>query len=155
MTGTKYGQKVHSTIRRFVIVAADRGHCQCLLVATSLLSIASELTVSRSPILTYHYQGTKKGGVIPDDHAIVYVGDRPPPNLSGEHTLSKPPIEMIPKNARHKLEPASRINYAKIYTVEHNVKVCFIGRIAQSSEKQLMTDFDNTWNKKRQISAGY
>jgi hypothetical protein len=29
---TKYGEKVHTTVRRFIIVAADRGHCQCLSV---------------------------------------------------------------------------------------------------------------------------
>lgn len=112
------------------------------------------LLISRSPILTYHNQGTKKWGVVPDDHAIVYVGDQAPPNLRGENILSKPPIEMIPKSPRHKLEPASRINYAKIYTVEHNVKVCFIGHIAPSSEMQLMRDFDDTWYKKRQMGAG-
>lgn len=27
---TKYGEKVHSKVQRFVIVAADDGHCQCL-----------------------------------------------------------------------------------------------------------------------------
>jgi hypothetical protein len=60
---------------------------------------------------------------------------------------------MIPKTQRDKLEPASRINYAKVYTVEHNVKVCFIGHIAEPSKKQMLGDFDNTWKKKKQLSS--
>lgn len=105
-----------------------------------------------SPILTYQRQGTTKWGVKHDDHAIIYAGDTAPPPVDGEK-LTKPPIQMIPQTYRDKLEPTSRINYAKIYTVEHNVKVCFIGHIAQTSERQLMTDFDDTWSKKRQLSG--
>lgn len=51
---------------------------------------------------------------------------------------------MNPVDESHKLDPTSRLNYAKLYTVEHNVKVCFIGRIAQSSQQQLTTDFNST-----------
>ncbi|KAG0647194.1 hypothetical protein D0Z07_7159 [Hyphodiscus hymeniophilus] len=134
---TKYGQKVHSTIRRFVIVAADRGHCQCL------------------PILTYQRQGATKYGINRDDHAIIYIGKPPPDEVSAEERLTKTPIQMIPKSPRDKLEPKSRINYAKIYTVEHNVKVFFIGRIASTSEKQFAVDFDDTWNKKRQLGGNW
>lgn len=113
------------------------------------------LTGFLRPILTYGRQGTGKWGVNPEDHAIIYTGDRPPQQLNGEATLKKAPIKMISKNPRHKLEPASRINYAKIYTVEHNVKVCFIGWIAEESVRRLMTDFDATWNNKRQLGGNY
>jgi hypothetical protein len=108
-----------------------------------------------SPILTYHHQGTTKSGLNRDDHAIIYAGDQPPSEVNAAEYLSKEPIQMIPKTARDKLDPTSRINYAKIYTVEHNVKVCFIGHIAPSSEKQLMVDFDDTWDKKRKITGSY
>ena len=44
----------------------------------------------------------------------------------------------------------SRINYAKVYNVELNVKVRFIGHIARSSQHKLNADFDATWkNMKR------
>ena len=49
---------------------------------------------------------------------------------------------MIPDNPREKLDPASRMNYAKIYTVEHNVKVYFIGRIAPKYEQQVVIDYN-------------
>jgi hypothetical protein len=51
---------------------------------------------------------------------------------------------MVPDTERHKLDQASRINYAKVYTVEHNVKVSFIGRIAQKYEQQVTTDYNET-----------
>lgn len=41
-----------------------------------------------------------------------------------------------------KLDPLSRMNYAKLYTVEHNVKVFFIGRIAKKYERDLMVAYN-------------
>jgi len=44
-----------------------------------------------------------------------------------------------------KLDPASRLNYEKIYTVEHNVKVCFVGRLAsKSEEKNVITHYNES-----------
>lgn len=126
--GKYKGQKTYETIRRFVIAAGDDGHCQCL------------------PILTYGGQGTLKAGVKAKDHAIIYTGK--PTILKGEK-LELEPIKMVPDTHRDKLDLASRINYAKIYTVEHNVKVHFIGRLDKSSRRKFMTDFDLVWSRKR------
>jgi hypothetical protein len=51
-------------------------------------------------------------------------------------------IKITPDNPRHRLYGASRLNYAKTYTVEHNVKVWFIGKIARDSERQIRTDYN-------------
>jgi hypothetical protein len=72
--------------------------------------------------------------------------------LEGEAELRLRPIRVIPKTPRDKLEEQSRINYAKIYTVEHNVKVHFTGQVDKQDENRLIVDFDATWQKKRQIS---
>jgi hypothetical protein len=87
-----------------------------------------------------------------DDHAIIYTGPNPPREVEGEAPLRLRPIQVIPKTPRDKLEKESRINYAKIYTVEHNVKVHFIGHVAPSSQHKLVADFDATWMKKRQMN---
>lgn len=92
-----------------------------------------------------------KSGVKAGDHAIIYTEDNPPRAIPGERFV-KQPVKVQPKTPRDKLEPISRLNYAKIYTVEHNVKVLFIGRIAPESEKQFFTDFDDAWLKKRQMN---
>lgn len=107
------------------------------------------------PILTYQRQATNKPGVKREEHAIIYTGDSPPEPLPGESPLEKLPIQMTPKSPREKLDPASRINYAKYYTVEHNVKVKFIGRLAPSSHKTFMMDLDTAWNNKTRLPHGY
>jgi len=84
-----------------------------------------------------------------EDHAIIYTKDRPPTLLQGEMDLDKDPIEVEPKTPRDTLEVGSRINYAKIYTVEHNVKVHFVGRIAPDSQRRFISDYDATCTRKR------
>lgn len=41
----------------------------------------------------------------------------------------------------NKLDPASRLNYAKVYTVEHNVKVYFIGQVDKRYEQKVVDDY--------------
>jgi hypothetical protein len=101
--------------------------------------------------LTYQRKATTKRGVKREDHAIIYTGKKPPKELDGEHRLTLRPVQVIPKTPRDKLEKESRVNYAKIYTVEHNVKVLFIGHIAPASEHTFVTDFDGIWAKKMQL----
>lgn len=48
--------------------------------------------------------------------------------MEGEEILNDA-IRMKPKDHRNQLDIASRINLAKLYTVEHNVKVSFIGDV--------------------------
>jgi hypothetical protein len=103
----------------------------------------------RSPILTYHRQGTIKGSVGREDHAVIYTGPHPPILSKGEPPLLLRSVRVIPKTPRDKLEKESRINYGKISTVEHNVKAHFIGQIADSSHHSFISDFDATWFKKR------
>jgi hypothetical protein len=81
--------------------------------------------------------------------------DPAPKPLPDEGLLSKSPIRVVPNSPREKLDPASRVNYAKIYTVEHNVKVAFIGHIAESDQYKFNTDFDATWAAKRVMGSAY
>jgi len=43
-----------------------------------------------------------------------------------------------------KLDPMSRLNYKKIYTVEHNVKVMGVGRVTKESLAALLGYWRNT-----------
>jgi hypothetical protein len=76
-----------------------------------------------------------------------------PKRLPNESKLSKDAIQVISKNPRDKLEADSRVNYGKIYTVEHNVKVLFIGKLTKESERRFMIDFDATWESKTRFVA--
>jgi len=100
------------------------------------------------PILTYGGQGTKKRGLHAEFHAQIYTLDKnqkkAPPLEPGELPLTKKAIRVDPISPSHKLDSASRLNYAKLYTVEHNVKVYFVGRVAKRYEQQVVTDYNDT-----------
>lgn len=57
--------------------------------------------------------------------------------------MVRQPIKVEPRYPNLKLDPASRLNYAKIYTIECNVKVRFIGKIHQNSSAQVVSDYNN------------
>jgi hypothetical protein len=124
----KYGQHAIHKIRRFIIVKSIRGHSVCI------------------PILTYGYRGVLKHGVHPEDHAVVFSSKKEGFFIhEGEEGLmSKKPIRIEIKDASHKLDPSSRLNYAKVYTVEHNVRVLFIGRVAENYEQEVVKAFNDT-----------
>jgi hypothetical protein len=106
----RYGEKVFTKIRRFVVVREGDRHSTCL------------------PLLTYQGKGTRKHGVNPDDHAAVFAEKSKPKLLPGEN-LRKKPFPIIIEDPKEKIDPLTRINFSKIYTVEHNVKALKIGRI--------------------------
>ncbi|KAA8572079.1 hypothetical protein EYC84_002004 [Monilinia fructicola] len=135
----KYGEEIHAKVRRFVIVNPKRGHCLCL------------------PIMSYAGRATTKTGVIAEDHAIIHTTPdaRLVPNEDGNQIIFRP-VKMIPDSKRHELDPASRINYAKVYTVEYNVKVWFIGYVDRDSESTVKESYDQAHpplNSSSQTSA--
>jgi hypothetical protein len=95
-----------------------------------------------SPIITYGRQGTLKFGVHIEDHAIIYSTKTPNP-LRSENTTRLRPSIRVRMDRDEKLDATSRLNYAKLYTVEMNVKLCFIGRVASAYESQVMADFNS------------
>jgi hypothetical protein len=101
--------------------------------------------------LTYSGKATSKPGVKPEDHAIIYTEDKykkgeKPTEAAGEKKLPNVPIKMKPRTVRDQLDRMSRLNYAKVYTVEYNVKVHFIGDIHKDSADDLC----RTYNLKHQ-----
>lgn len=115
------GGNVWGEIRRFVVVRTKKGATHSICV----------------PISTYQKKGAAKPGLDVDSHAIVWAvweGRQEPGKLPGEEGMTKLPLRMIPDrvpgNAQQEdLHPASRINFGKVYTVEHNVRIFGIGWI--------------------------
>jgi hypothetical protein len=90
--------------------------------------------------LTYGSQGTNKPGVKAEYHAMIHTSREVPSPLRGEQLVMRA-VRMEPSSPQEKLDPKSRVNYAKVYTIEHNIKVCFIGKIHTDSRKTFETDF--------------
>jgi len=109
-----------------------------------------------SPIHTYQNQATLKHN-LPEarQHAIIHTSDYPPDEFWYHATdgsvvkedLTKDPIKV----KREELGPegdlgnASRINYSKVYTIEHYVKVLNIGMV---EDKWLSTLSRNSFVKR-------
>jgi hypothetical protein len=141
------GENVYSNIRRMAVVKADI-HGACWAV----------------PIHTYGNKGVAKRGFNEIDvygHAVIYMTGTTPYTAPDEPKMSKTPIqvdpaqdksqELDPKKTRLdlkkiRLEPMSRINFTKVHTVEHEVKVLNIGIVS----KKAMPDFEQFWAEQTQ-----
>ncbi|PQE19809.1 heterokaryon incompatibility protein [Rutstroemia sp. NJR-2017a WRK4] len=129
---TWLSEKAYSEIRRFVVVKDDHGNCSCLAIHT------------------YSGWATLKNNLPdPDNHAIIYTTKSPPApytykdEASGyvySENLLKDPIRVISERTDKDgmLDPKSRINYTKTYTVEKDVRVLNIGMVDKKSMVALM-----------------
>ena len=92
--------------------------------------------------MTYGGQGCARRGVIKWQHAIAYSGRTEPDQQKSEkpEVQERGMLKSIRVNAKSrqdKLNVLSRINFAKIYTVEHNVKVYDFGNVHEKSLHRL------------------
>lgn len=118
---------VWTGFRRFIVVGNDEGHCTCV------------------PILTYGNQGCQKRGVKPHKHGIVYEQGTVASALPNEPKLGFQPICMQMTAANEHISNNSRVNYSKLVSVEHNVKVFFIGRISNDDWPTVQHAVDKCW----------
>ena len=105
----------------------------------------SVLTISRR-ISTYGDRGTAKNLVDQREHSIIYTGDTAPRKLAEEKNLTKDPIQVIALEG-HELEELSRVNFAKLYPVEHNVKVLEMGKVAKNDMRTFLGYWQNETEK--------
>jgi hypothetical protein len=110
------GPQIILKIRRFVVIRPKATFCLCL------------------PINTYEGQATTKPGVSAQDHAAVVPEGESPRYHANETELQKSAIHIkIENQSTGPVDHMARINFAKVYTVEYNVKVCNVGRIIPDS----------------------
>ncbi|TDZ21641.1 hypothetical protein Cob_v005594 [Colletotrichum orbiculare MAFF 240422] len=125
-----YGGSVHVGFRRFIVVANDEGHCQCV------------------PILTYGGKACTKKGTKPDKHGIIVGLNQSARKVKNEPSLGFDPIRANIFVEGEKLQKESRINYSKLMTVEHNVKVFTIGHIVDEDLDNLEMAVNHCWEQK-------
>ncbi|OJD34982.1 uncharacterized protein BKCO1_19000171 [Diplodia corticola] len=121
-----FNEPIYNKIRWFVVIREGRDCCTCL------------------SIQTYNRQGVAKPGVDKTEHSIMYTGPRPPQipeweDPYGEMLQAIPVVATDPTQA--KMDVMSRLNYAKPYTVEHNVKSLDFGDVAPGWTDYLRQNF--------------
>lgn len=142
----RYGESAFAKVYRYVVVRArpKQGYSVCLSAYPEILKV-NKLTLS-SRISTYGDQGTTKGFVDQSEHTIIHTGENAPKKLPEEKKLNKDPIQVVPVPG-HYLKELSRVNCAKSYPVEHNVKVAEVGNVTKSHTKLLVGYWQNETEK--------
>ncbi|EMC94048.1 hypothetical protein BAUCODRAFT_36518 [Baudoinia panamericana UAMH 10762] len=131
---TTFGKPFLIKVRRVVVV--KEGDAHCTVVA----------------IFTYSGRGVGKPGVKKSDHTIIYTGRSPPPTspseqpIRGEQGMRPLPIKVEPNIRGTTLSPSSRLNFAKVYTVEHDVAVLNFGMVSAGSMHALESQFRDVWS---------
>ncbi|KAI1505881.1 hypothetical protein F5X99DRAFT_404432 [Biscogniauxia marginata] len=125
------GKLFYIGFRRFIIVTTDESHHSTCV-----------------PILTYDRRGCGKRGVKADKHGIIYSAKYRPKLLKGEPELGFEPVALNIYAEGEKLAKESRVNYSKLVTIEHNVKVFFIGSIARQHFDIVRDAVNDCWDKK-------
>ncbi|KAK4151172.1 hypothetical protein C8A00DRAFT_36178 [Chaetomidium leptoderma] len=126
------GRSFYQGLRRFIVIGNDEGHCTCV------------------PILTYEHKGCKKRGVKPLKHGIIYQAGRKPRMLEEEPELGFQPVQVRLHERAERLDKESRVNYAKLTTIEHNFRVHFIGTVEPNDFQNIVVPaVDDCWQKKK------
>lgn len=105
------------------------------------------------PILTYDRRGCSKKGVRPSKHGIIYMAGTKPRLIKNEPELGFSPVALHVYADGEKLAKESRVNYSKLVTIEHNVKVFFIGSITGSDFEHVRYAVNDCWDKKMHRSS--
>ncbi|KAI0117051.1 hypothetical protein F4814DRAFT_439575 [Daldinia grandis] len=132
---TAAGSKFYVGFRRFIIVTTDESHHSTCV-----------------PILTYDRRGCLKKGIKPSKHGIIYMAGSKPRLLKNEPELGFTPVALQVYAEGEKLAKESRVNYSKLVTIEHNVKVFFIGSITGEDFENVSYAVDVCWDKKMRLS---
>jgi len=106
---------------RFVVLRAHTHYSICLAIHS------------------YGNKATTARNVRPREHLVIYSGDNPPELVEGESeaVLARPPIQITLDPSADPLRPTSRLAISKLHTVEHNVPVAIIGKIAPHDVNRL------------------
>lgn len=81
-------------------------------------------------------------------HAIIYTGNRVPATRPGEMPTKqneapmRDPVHVVPTRPEDSLDPMSRINYEKVYTIEKNWKFLDFGQVDGQHVSQVVSNFE-------------
>ncbi|KAI0396158.1 hypothetical protein F5Y17DRAFT_473229 [Xylariaceae sp. FL0594] len=118
----------HVGYRRFLIISTDESHhSNCV------------------PILTYEGRACCKPGVRPSKHGIIHAEGTKPRLRRGEPQLGFRPVPLRIYAEGETLAAESRVNYSKFRSIEHNLKVFFIGQVPEKYLRVASDAVDRCW----------
>lgn len=129
----RFGERAFSKVRRFVVVREGDNYCSAL------------------PITSYGHRGVGKPGVNKSEHSIIHTSKTPPAPLAaelpsrGEDGMRDQAIRVDTDDPIDKLDSLSRLDYGKVHTIQHNIKVKSFGKVNPKSMYALINQFGNVW----------
>jgi hypothetical protein len=147
------GEMIVTKIRWFVVVKEGPTFCSCLYVLESY-HMKIVLSFSR-PISTYAGRDVSESSIRKSDHAILHSSDSLPRIMDAENPEPGEKgmldsIKVKPRRRMDKLFSLSRVNFGKVYTVEHNVKVFDFGDVDKKDLPVLTRNFQHVWMFQRE-----
>ncbi|KAK3656385.1 hypothetical protein LTR56_003087 [Elasticomyces elasticus] len=130
-----FGNAVYSKVRRFVVVREAEHFCSAL------------------PITNYGSRGVSKVGTKKSEHSIIHTGRLPPQPTPGERPsrgedgMRSRAIRVVPDGPDNQLDAMSRLDYAKVHTIQHNIKVAPVGIVHPDSRAALVSQFQEVWSE--------
>jgi hypothetical protein len=120
----------HGEYQRFIVYKYREGSslCVCVSPLKALHILSAQVS---SAIHTYGDQGTTAPHIRAKNHSQAYTTPSPPPLIPGENPRQLlRPIKINPTtNTYYDLKPASRIDFARIFTFEHNLPIAVLGHV--------------------------
>ena len=129
----RYGERAFSKVRRFVVVREGDNYCSAL------------------PITSYGHRGVGKPGVKKSEHSIIFTTKTAPELMPqelpqrGEDGMRPQAIRVDPDDPIDKLDALARLDYGKVHTIQHNIKVKSFGKVHAKSVITLVTQFGDVW----------
>ena len=166
-----FHQDIFTKTRRMVVVKRLHGCSWCMYAASFPPSLTPSSTLPtqsarrvppsplrtnptnppspnhNSPIHTYSGKGVTKKGLSRQDierHAVIHMqGTSSSPRADEHGMMVKQAITVSAASPEQKLDPMSRLNFGKPYTVEHNIKAMDVGMVLRDSLPFLESYFRN------------
>ncbi|KAK6436338.1 hypothetical protein LTR95_007469 [Oleoguttula sp. CCFEE 5521] len=133
LSKTVHGDYIHTKVRRFVVIRQGTHSAWYL------------------PITTYNGRGVAKPDVIKSDHCIVHTEEQTPlpspaeKSAGTEESMQATAIRVLPDSHANTLDKLSCLDYGKVYTIEHNIKVKSIGNMHPESLPSVKAQFGSTF----------
>ncbi|KAK5719529.1 hypothetical protein LTR15_008053 [Elasticomyces elasticus] len=129
--------KVYSYVQDFIVVRAGTAFCSVV------------------PIVNYGGRGVGLSGIIKSRHSLVYTGKNDPAPLPcelpqrGGGAMMPVAIRVVLDHRDEQLVQVSRLDYSKVYTVYHTVKVAAFGVVHEDSQWAFLDQFNVVWTQLR------
>ena len=152
----KQRRRIRSGVWRTCILQSKKICCRSFGLAVMQRSVCYPSNLRRALLNRYSAVSTHSGRGSPqgnkNEHGIIFTG-KTAPAPQNERGMQEKAIRVNPDDKGAVLDPKSRINYGKVYNIEHNVKVKNFGSLSPEYLAALIEQFMAVFTSKIRVAA--